>query len=143
MSHNNNNYSQQYYRKRQNKRNSASFSSKSHSASHKSKTKSKHKTKANHKNNKKERSFYGDLYSKRKLQNVYKVKEKIGSGTFSTVRRGIRRSDKAEIAIKIITKTDLNDTEFRLIEREIGIMQKVYSSLSLSLACVCLYALFD
>jgi len=53
------------------------------------------------------------------------VKEKIGSGTFSTVRRGVRRSDKSEIAIKIITKTELNDTEARLIKREIGVMQKL------------------
>ena len=76
----------------------------------------------------KKRTFYGDLYStksKGKLQTLYKVKEKIGSGTFSTVRRGIRRSDKKEIAIKIITKTELNDTEARLIKREIGVMQKL------------------
>ncbi len=76
----------------------------------------------------KKRSFYGDAYAtkqKGKLQKLYKVKEKIGSGTFSTVRRGIRRGDKQEIAIKIITKTDLNDTEARLIKREIGVMEKL------------------
>eukprot|EP01083_Nonionella_stella_P036125 98586_1 len=76
----------------------------------------------------KKRCFYSDIYStktKGKLQTFYKVKEKIGSGTFSTVRRGIRRSDKLEIAIKIITKTELNDTESRLIKREIGVMQKL------------------
>merc|ERR1712154_179690 len=43
----------------------------------------------------------------------------------STVRRGIRRCDKKEIAIKIITKTDLSETESRLIQREIGVMQKL------------------
>jgi len=72
--------------------------------------------------------FYGDLYSVRskgKLQSKYKVKEKIGAGTFSTVRRGIRRSDKKEIAIKVISKTELNATEARLIKREIEILQQL------------------
>lgn len=72
--------------------------------------------------------FYGDRYSvatKGKLQRIYKVREKIGSGTFSTVRRGVRRSDGEQIAIKMIRKTELNSLERRVIEREIGVMQRL------------------
>eukprot|EP01083_Nonionella_stella_P269426 911572_1 len=96
----------------------------------------------NKKINAKKRSFYGDSYStknKGKLQERYKIKEKIGSGTFSTVRRGIRRSDKQEIAIKIITKTDLNDTEARLIKREIGVMETLSNHANI----VKLYDIFE
>lgn len=88
------------------------------------------KSKNEKKERKEKRMFYGDRFcaaTKGKLQSAFKVKEKIGSGSFSTVRRGVRRSDKKEIAIKVITKTSLNPTEQRLVRREIGVQQKVGS----------------
>ena len=85
-------------------------------------------SKDGHDQKRRNRMFYGDRYSTSavgRVQSAYKIKEKIGSGTFSTVRRGVRRSDGEEVAIKMMRKTELNATERRVIEREIGVMQQL------------------
>lgn len=55
----------------------------------------------------------------------YQFKEKVGSGSFATVKRVVRNSDKKEFACKIIQKTKLNPEELAVVHDEVEIMQKV------------------
>jgi len=57
----------------------------------------------------------------------YKVGKHIGSGTFATVKRCIRRSDKKQFAVKIINKTQLTSSELDQLKDEINILASIRS----------------
>eukprot|EP01083_Nonionella_stella_P278869 948417_1 len=57
----------------------------------------------------------------------YKAGRAIGSGTFATVKKCIRRSDKSEFAVKIIYKDQLTFAERDKIRDEIKILKKMKS----------------
>lgn len=59
------------------------------------------------------------------IKNVYQFKEKLGTGSFATVKRIVRNSDKEEFAVKIIRKNKLNKEELSVVHDEVEIMQRV------------------
>jgi len=59
------------------------------------------------------------------IHKQYEFKEALGSGSFAVVKRGIRRSDKQEFAIKCIKKAKLNPEELAVVHDEVDIMYKI------------------
>jgi serine/threonine protein kinase len=55
----------------------------------------------------------------------FELKEQLGRGAFSVVRRAIRRDTNEEVAIKIIDRVKAGDTEQKRLQTEIAILQKV------------------
>jgi calcium/calmodulin-dependent protein kinase I len=65
------------------------------------------------------------MIGRSQIQKKYIIKEKLGQGSFATVKRCIRKEDKAEFALKIIQKKDLKAADLDLISEEVEIMHKV------------------
>jgi len=59
------------------------------------------------------------------ITSVYTFKEKLGTGSFATVKRVVRNSDKEQRAVKIIRKNKLNKEELAVVHDEVEIMQRV------------------
>jgi len=59
------------------------------------------------------------------ITDYYEIKEKLGSGSFATVRKAISKETKEVVAVKIIKKKRLSTKELKSIEREIDIMIKL------------------
>lgn len=59
------------------------------------------------------------------ITDYYVIKEKLGSGSFATVKRAISKETNQEVAVKIIKKKKLSTKELKSIEREIDIMIKL------------------
>jgi len=55
----------------------------------------------------------------------YDIKEKLGTGSFAVVKRGIRRHDSRAFAVKIIKKSKLNADELAVVHDEVEIMHKI------------------
>jgi len=72
------------------------------------------------------------------IKSHYTFKEKIGSGSFATVKRVVKNIDKVEYACKIIQKTKLNSEELAVVHDEVEIMQKVQYK-----HCVKLHEIFE
>eukprot|EP00808_Paulinella_micropora_P028921 g49349.t1 len=72
-----------------------------------------------------------------KITNHYILKEKLGQGNFAIVRRGIRKSDQKEFAIKMIMKKRLRPEEMQATHDEVEIMQRIDHP-----HCVKLYEMF-
>jgi calcium/calmodulin-dependent protein kinase I len=75
---------------------------------------------------------------KNEIYKHYDIKEKLGTGSFATVKRAIRRSDGREFAIKIIKKDKLNSEEIAVVHDEVEIMHKIEHP-----NCVQLYEMFE
>jgi len=70
--------------------------------------------------------LFGSKYApeiKGKLQYHYKIKSKLGRGTYSIVRYAIKKSNQLPVAIKIMDKHKLNEQQIHLIKREVTIME--------------------
>jgi len=67
------------------------------------------------------------------IHKTYDFKETLGKGSFAEVKRAIRRKDKQEFAIKVISKSKLNSTELAVIHDEVSTN---FSSCSFSCLCV-------
>jgi len=72
------------------------------------------------------------------IRKDYDIKETLGNGSFATVRRAIRKSDKGEFAIKIIKKNQLNSEELLVVHDEVDIMHKISHE-----NCVQLYEMYE
>eukprot|EP00178_Gracilaria_changii_P016820 TRINITY_DN48228_c0_g1_i1.p1 TRINITY_DN48228_c0_g1~~TRINITY_DN48228_c0_g1_i1.p1 ORF type:complete len:450 (+),score=58.47 TRINITY_DN48228_c0_g1_i1:29-1378(+) len=59
------------------------------------------------------------------LASKYEIGRVLGSGAFSVVKEGWSKRDKSHVAIKIVTKSKLNQKELELLERECEIMQRL------------------
>jgi len=68
----------------------------------------------------------------------YDLKEILGTGSFATVKRAIKKSDKKEYAIKIIKKSKLKPEELAVVHDEVEIMHKVAHP-----NCAKLYDMFE
>lgn len=68
----------------------------------------------------------------------YDLKETLGTGSFATVKRAIRKKDKREFAIKIIKKSKLNEEELAVVHDEVNIMHSIEHE-----NCVMLYEMFE
>jgi calcium/calmodulin-dependent protein kinase I len=75
---------------------------------------------------------------KNEIKKHYDIKEKLGTGSFATVKRAVRRSDGTEFAIKIIKKDKLNSEEIAVVHDEVEIMHKIQHN-----NCVQLYEMFE
>jgi len=83
----------------------------------------------------------GARYSKKnkgRLEEFWDIKQKLGQGSFGTVRKCIRKTDGLEAAVKIIRKRDLNKKELKTLDREADILTKANHE-----NCVQLYDIFD
>jgi len=63
--------------------------------------------------------------NRRKFSDYYVNGERIGSGTFATVKRCVRKSDKKEFAVKIIDKRHLTGRELVGLKDEIRILKSM------------------
>lgn len=59
------------------------------------------------------------------IKSVYEFKEKLGTGSFATVKKVQRKADKEVFAVKIIRKNKLNKEELSVVHDEVEIMQRV------------------
>ena len=60
------------------------------------------------------------------ILNEYKIKETIGTGTFSKVKLGIRKSTGEKVAIKILEKSKIKTkSDQARVERELNILKKI------------------
>lgn len=57
------------------------------------------------------------------LNDIYEVKGKLGNGKFGLVRLGIHKESKREVAIKIMSKKDMNNQDLELVKTEIDILK--------------------
>lgn len=53
------------------------------------------------------------------MKELYKIKEVIGSGAYSSVRLAIRREDKLKVAIKVLRKKHLTEEDIVGLQNEI------------------------
>jgi len=72
------------------------------------------------------------------IHKLYTIKDKLGSGSFATVKRAVRKSDKAVFAVKEIKKTNLNDDELSAVHDEVTIMMDIDHR-----NCVKLYEMYE
>lgn len=57
------------------------------------------------------------------LTDIYEVKEKLGNGKFGLVRLGIHKETGRKVAIKIMSKKDMNNQDLELVRIEIEILK--------------------
>jgi Ca2+-binding EF-hand superfamily protein len=57
------------------------------------------------------------------LTDIYEVKEKLGNGKFGLVRLGIHKETKRKVAIKIMSKKEMNNQDLDLVKTEIEILK--------------------
>lgn len=75
---------------------------------------------------------------KSEINKHYKLAETLGTGSFATVKRAVRLTDKQEFAIKVIKKSKLNEEELAVVHDEVTIMHKINHP-----NCVTLYEMFE
>jgi len=68
----------------------------------------------------------------------YDIKEKLGTGSFATVKRAVHKSDGKQYAIKIIKKSKLNAEELAVVHDEVEIMHKLNHA-----NCVQLFEMYE
>lgn len=59
------------------------------------------------------------------IKKYYMIGDKLGVGSFAVVRKGTRKIDNKEFALKIVKKKNLNKEELKTINDEAGIMSKI------------------
>jgi len=62
-------------------------------------------------------------YSRASVHDIYSIMEKIGTGRFSVVYRGIEKATKTEWAIKVIEKFKLKEEEKNFLAYETEMMR--------------------
>lgn len=60
-----------------------------------------------------------------KLAQLYDVEEKLGSGSFATVKRCVRLKDKREFALKIVKKKGMDAKELESLKQEVQILMNL------------------
>ena len=59
------------------------------------------------------------------VEKFYTIAEELGSGSFAVVKKGIRKTDGAEFAIKYIDKTVLKKDDEAMLESECAVLKQV------------------
>lgn len=72
------------------------------------------------------------------MKKKYDIKEKLGMGSFATVKRAVRKSDKKNFAVKEIKKAKLSEEELLVVQDEVKIMEKIMHN-----NCVTLVEMFE
>ncbi len=57
------------------------------------------------------------------LNDIYEVREKLGNGKFGLVKLGIHKTTGRKVAIKIMTKKDMDNKDLELVKTEIDILK--------------------
>lgn len=57
------------------------------------------------------------------LNEIYEIKDKIGNGRFGIVRLGVHKETGKEVAIKILSKRQMQPNDLELIRTEIEILK--------------------
>jgi serine/threonine protein kinase len=57
------------------------------------------------------------------LNDIFEVREKLGNGNFGLVRLGIHKHTGRKVAIKIMTKKDMDNKDLELVKTEIDILK--------------------
>lgn len=57
------------------------------------------------------------------LNEIYEIKDKLGNGKFGLVRLGIHRYTNKKVAIKIMSKKEMNNEDLELVKTEIEILK--------------------
>jgi len=70
---------------------------------------------------------------KGRIETFWKLGEKLGQGSFGTVRKVTRLGDGLKAAVKIIRKRDLNAKELKTLDREANILSNVHHAHCVSL----------
>lgn len=78
------------------------------------------------------------LAKDQKINTHYEIKEKLGSGSFATVSRAVKKKTGKEYAVKVIKKSKLSAEELAVVHDEVAIMDKVEHK-----NIVCLYEMFE
>lgn len=60
-----------------------------------------------------------------KLAQLYDVQEKLGSGSFATVKRCVRLKDKRQFALKIVKKKGMDAKELESLKQEVQILMNL------------------
>lgn len=67
----------------------------------------------------------GGSFSAGDIHHDYQMKEKLGMGSFATVKRCVRKSDKQQFAVKQIKRGNLSKEELDTVFLEVEIMKKI------------------
>ena len=57
------------------------------------------------------------------LTDIYDIKEKLGNGKFGLVRLGIHKKSQRKVAVKVMSKKDMNNQDLELVKTEIEILK--------------------
>ncbi len=57
------------------------------------------------------------------INEIYDIKDKLGNGKFGLVRLGIHKYSGEKVAIKIMTKKEMNNEDLELVKTEIEILK--------------------
>ena len=57
------------------------------------------------------------------LNEIYEIKDKLGHGKFGLVRMGIHKFTQKKVAIKIMSKKEMNNEDLELVKTEIEILK--------------------
>lgn len=72
-----------------------------------------------------ERSALAKFFKNEGVEAYYNVKEKLGSGSFAVVKRGVSKADGKDYAIKFIDKTALKKDDEVMLESECSVLKEV------------------
>jgi serine/threonine protein kinase len=64
-----------------------------------------------------------DEFKENSIYNQYQIMEKIGAGNFSSVYRGVEKNTSKEVAVKVIEKQKLTESEKEVIKFEKSILE--------------------
>lgn len=62
---------------------------------------------------------------KQNIKEFYKIEGTIGRGSFATVKKAKHRVTKQKVAVKVLSKRKMNDTDLAALRQEIEILKTV------------------
>lgn len=71
------------------------------------------------------KSIRAELLDEVSIKKMYRIKEKLGQGSFGKVLRVVSRLDKKQYALKVIKRTKLDEETAVYLNREIEIMRRI------------------
>lgn len=80
----------------------------------------------------------GNKLKRDEVTKFYDFKEQLGTGSFATVKKAVRKADGKLFAVKMIKKSKLTDEELAVVHDEVEIMHKIHHP-----NCAQLYEMFE
>lgn len=63
--------------------------------------------------------------TKSNIKELYKIEGTIGRGSFATVKKAKNRTTKQKVAVKVLSKRKMSDTDLAALRQEIEILKQV------------------